>query len=238
MEIINAIESWSYPIIELILLIYCLTKLRNRGGEFLAIGFGILIILSLSWRSVNIFHLQLKYEKIYEVLQHINFFMHLIYAGFFIVGISKISSLSNIQKERSMQENLGKMSISQILFSFTGRIGRGTFWGVWFSMMAVGLIVGLIIGGISSSGDEGAAVAIVIYLLFLIPCVWIGLAMQVKRWHDRDKSGWMVLINFIPIIGMIWALVALGFLQGTIGPNQYGEDPLQSREKNSEAVMP
>ena len=92
MEIINAIESWTYPIIELILLIYCLTKLRNRGGEFLAIGFGILIIMSLSWRSVNIFHLQLKYEKIYEVLQHINFFMHLIYAGFFIVGISKIST--------------------------------------------------------------------------------------------------------------------------------------------------
>lgn len=95
-------------------------------------------------------------------------------------------------------------------------------------MMAVSLIVGLLIGGISSSSDEGAVAAIAIYFLYSIPCVWIGLAMQVKRWHDRDKSGWMVLINFIPIVGLLWAFVELGFLQGTIGPNQYGNDPLQS----------
>ncbi len=128
-------------------------------------------------------------------------------------------------------------SNKQGLFSLTGRIGRATFWSIWFVMMIVSLFVGLIIGGISSSGDEGAAVAIVIYLLFLIPCVWIGLAMQVKRWHDRNKSGWMVLINFIPIIGWFWALIELGFLQGTIGPNQYGEDPLQLSEKKSEAAF-
>ncbi len=141
------------------------------------------------------------------------------------------------KKERSMQENLGKMSLSQILFSFTGRIGRGTFWAVWFSMMAVSLVIGLMIGGISSSGDEGAAAAGVIHFLYLILSGWVGLAMQVKRWHDRDKSGWMVLINFIPILGWLWALVELGFLQGTIGPNQYGEDPLHSTEEKSENVV-
>ena len=238
MEIINAIESWIYPVIDVVLLIWCLVKLRNRGGELLAVGFGILATMSLSWRIVNIFHLQVRYEKIYEVLQHVNFFMFLICAGFFITGISRISTLTNIQKKKTMQDNLGKMSVSQILFSFKGRIGRGTFWAVWFSMMAVSLIIGLLIGGISRSGDAGAGVAIIMYFLYLIPCVWIGLAMQVKRWHDRDKSGWMVLINFIPIIGLLWALVELGFLKGTVGPNQYGEDPLQPIEKKSETVVP
>lgn len=237
MEIIDAIETWSYPIIELVLLIYCLVKLRNRGGEFLAIAFGVSIAIMLSWQIVNIFHLQREYENIYEVLSHVNFFLYIIYAVFFIVGISQISSLTNIKKEKSMQENLGKMPLSQILFSFTGRIGRGTFWGVWFSMMAVSLVVGLLIGGISSSGNEAAGAAVVIYFLYLIPSAWIGLAMQVKRWHDRDKSGWMVLINFIPIIGWLWALVELGFLQGTIGHNQYGENPLQPIEKKSETVV-
>lgn len=238
MEIINAIEEWSYTAIELILLIYCLIKLRNRGGGFLAVGFGVSIIMSLIWRSVDIFQLQLK-RNIFEVLRHVNVFAYLIFAGFFIVGISKISSLSNIQKEGSMQKNSGKMSLSQILFSFSGRIGRGTFWGVWFSMAAVSLFVGLIIVGVSSRGDEGAlATIVVIYLLFLIPTVWIGLSMQVKRWHDRDKSGWMVLINFIPIIGAIWALVELGFLRGTIGRNLFGEDPLRSSVTTGETAIP
>ncbi|MFT6862889.1 MAG: uncharacterized membrane protein YhaH (DUF805 family), partial [Akkermansiaceae bacterium] len=55
---------------------------------------------------------------------------------------------------------------------------------------------------------------------------WMGLALQGKRWHDRGKSGWMILVNFIPLVGGIWALVECGFLSGTPGPNQYGPDPL------------
>ena len=57
-------------------------------------------------------------------------------------------------------------------------------------------------------------------------CMVYSFAGQVKRWHDRDKSGWFVLVNFIPFIGTIWALVELGFLRGTMGPNRFGPDPL------------
>ena len=58
--------------------------------------------------------------------------------------------------------------------------------------------------------------------VFYIFLIWIGLALQVKRWHDRDKPGVWVLINFIPFIGGIWALVECGFLPGTPGPNRFG----------------
>ena len=50
--------------------------------------------------------------------------------------------------------------------------------------------------------------------------------MQVKRWHDRGKSGWWVLIALIPLVGPIWAIIETGFLPGTSGPNEYGPDPL------------
>jgi uncharacterized membrane protein YhaH (DUF805 family) len=43
----------------------------------------------------------------------------------------------------------------------------------------------------------------------------------IKRFHDRDKSGWWVLIAFVPIIGWIWYLIECGFLPGTDGPNRY-----------------
>ena len=56
--------------------------------------------------------------------------------------------------------------------------------------------------------------------------VWPALAVSVKRWHDRDRSGWWVLLNLVPVIGWLWALIDNGFLRGTAGPNRFGEDPL------------
>ena len=54
---------------------------------------------------------------------------------------------------------------------------------------------------------------------------WLGLAAQVKRWHDLDKSGFMVLLNFTFVfIPIAW--IILGCIRGTRGPNQYGDDPL------------
>jgi uncharacterized membrane protein YhaH (DUF805 family) len=51
------------------------------------------------------------------------------------------------------------------------------------------------------------------------------MAIYVKRWQDRDKSGWWILIGFVPIIGGIWAFVECGCLRGTMGDNRYGPDP-------------
>ena len=47
--------------------------------------------------------------------------------------------------------------------------------------------------------------------------MWTGLALQVKRWHDRDKPWTWVFITFIPFVGGVWALVECGFLDGTCG---------------------
>ena len=46
----------------------------------------------------------------------------------------------------------------------------------------------------------------------------------VKRLHDLNKSGWLILICCVPIIGWVFSLYML-FADGTVGPNQYGEDP-------------
>ena len=52
--------------------------------------------------------------------------------------------------------------------------------------------------------------------------IWIRLAIAVKRWHDRNKSGWFVLINLIPVVGVLWALIENGFLVGDVSHNEYG----------------
>jgi uncharacterized membrane protein YhaH (DUF805 family) len=73
-------------------------------------------------------------------------------------------------------------------------------------------------------GETSDAANIGVLLLY-VPMLWISLAVQVKRWHDRDKSGFWVFIGVIPIVGPLWAFVETGCLRGTRGPNWYGPDP-------------
>lgn len=133
-----------------------------------------------------------------------------------------------------------KPSLLNVLFSFNGRISRSTYW-IW---TVVPIIVFVILAGLilplftyNSSTTQTATevgepaemtgepiLALILVLLVYVPLLWINLALQVKRWHDRDRSGWMVLISFVPIVS-IWALIECGFLRGTVGPNQFGQDP-------------
>ena len=62
--------------------------------------------------------------------------------------------------------------------------------------------------------------------IFTVIAIYPSLALYAKRWHDRGKSGWWTLIILVPIFGALWLLVELGFLKGTEGPNDYGNDPL------------
>ena len=116
------------------------------------------------------------------------------------------------------------------LWSFCGRIDASWFWFTWLALVFAGVVAALIVVLLNYllnyvSTDIAAFVNYVSLGVFTVASCWIGLAMQVKRWHDRNKSGWMVLINFIPIIGPIWAFIELGFLPGTKWANRFGADP-------------
>lgn len=112
----------------------------------------------------------------------------------------------------------------QILFSFTGRIPRRVYWG--YSILSTAVfyaIMGVTIG--FSEDPNPSTLGLIILLVSVVPFIWMGLAILVKRWHDRGKSGAMALISLIPVVGPIWTFVECGCLRGTEGPNQYGGDP-------------
>ena len=116
------------------------------------------------------------------------------------------------------------MNAVNFLFSFSGRISRQSFWGGVVGLLVVFFGAGAILSGMS--GPDGKSEYDSALAILMLPGLWISLAIQVKRWHDRGRSGWRVLINLIPVIGAIWAFVELGILPGTAGTNQYGPDPL------------
>jgi uncharacterized membrane protein YhaH (DUF805 family) len=113
------------------------------------------------------------------------------------------------------------MSIREILFSFKGRLARRGYWTFVAFIAPLFLIGGIIDHYRGYRPFEGPLISVLSIVL-----LWPSLAVQVKRWHDRNKSGWWVLINVIPFIGAIWSFVENACLVGTGGPNDYGEDPL------------
>ena len=111
------------------------------------------------------------------------------------------------------------MPPKDLLLGLRGRIGRQRWW-LWGVAMPLGmalyLTVLLRVVGVAPRYTE----VLVNLLLF-----WPAIAVSVKRWHDRDKSGWWVLVAFVPVVGWIWALVQNGMLRGDAGPNRFGPPP-------------
>lgn len=115
-------------------------------------------------------------------------------------------------------------------FDFEGRSRRTEYW--MYTLMTALLyllcIALVVIGAVGSEGSgemnptamAGVGLMGLLFLGLLIPSI----AVQVRRFHDQDKSGWWVLLNLIPSIGGIIVLIFM-CLEGTRGPNQYGPDP-------------
>jgi uncharacterized membrane protein YhaH (DUF805 family) len=105
---------------------------------------------------------------------------------------------------------------------FSGRARRKEYWmfalfNVIFiaSAMILDTVLGVTIGELPYG---------VFYFLYSLAVLIPGLAVYVRRLHDIGKSGWMILIAIIPIIGPIWLLV-LTLTDSNHGENQYGPNP-------------
>jgi len=103
-----------------------------------------------------------------------------------------------------------------LLFSFQGRISRAPWWG-W---KVVFTILNIALWALAGATHSYFALAFVIPLIGLV--IWACTALDVKRFHDRGKSGWWMLVGGIPILGSLWLLIDLGFCPGTDGENRYG----------------
>ena len=112
------------------------------------------------------------------------------------------------------------MTVKDLLFSFEGRIPRRWYWAGFGIQMAIGVVVAMLCFLVM-----GAETGMIVFIILMLPMVYTGWAIGTKRWHDRNKSGWWNCIQFIPYIGGIWMLIECGCLRGTMGPNNYGEDP-------------
>ena len=109
----------------------------------------------------------------------------------------------------------------QLFVSLDGRIGRRSFWLYGVLSLTVAGVVAMALLGIAGMPPERAE------RLANLLVAWPAIAISVKRWHDRDRSAWWVLVGLVPLIGQFWLLIDNGFLRGTRGPNRFGDEPSQ-----------
>ncbi len=108
---------------------------------------------------------------------------------------------------------------------FDGRARRKEYWMfVLFNMIFA--ISAMILDNLLGIAMEGIGYG-PLYGLYLLAIIIPSIAVGVRRLHDVGKSGWMMLISFIPIIGGIWLLV-LFVTDGDPGENEYGANPKMS----------
>jgi uncharacterized membrane protein YhaH (DUF805 family) len=116
------------------------------------------------------------------------------------------------------------MNYAQLLFSFEGRVNRSVYWLKFvipfFLLLMASFLLDVVLGTSFQPGNIG-----LVYVIVALATIYPSLAVNVKRCHDRGRSGWFLLVCLVPLLN-IWPMIEIYFLRGTRGPNQYGPDPL------------
>ena len=105
---------------------------------------------------------------------------------------------------------------------FKGRARRKEYFmfGVINAVFSIGCM--LLSFGLSNWLEAPAFISI--YVLYMLVSLLPSLAVSVRRMHDIGKSGWMLLVGCIPLVGPIWMLVLL-ITDSDAQNNEYGPNP-------------
>lgn len=104
---------------------------------------------------------------------------------------------------------------------FEGRSSRAEYWYFVLFNFIISLAIAIITVSI---GDNQQGLMSLYSLALFLP----GLGVSIRRLHDVGKSGWMILISLIPIVGFIWLLVLL-VTDSNPGENKYGPNPKHAK---------
>ena len=89
--------------------------------------------------------------------------------------------------------------------NFDGRASRSEYWWFFLFTFLVSMATGIISEALSG--------------LFSLAVLLPSLAVGARRLHDTDRSGWFLLLWFIPVLG--WIVLLIWFIQEGKEPNRY-----------------
>lgn len=122
---------------------------------------------------------------------------------------------------------------------FSGRASRSEYW--WFMLFVYGVsfllfVPFLVLGGIDTLGagdiDVVSGIIIGVISIFFLAMFIPLISATVRRFHDRNLSGWwylgLIIVGMVPVLGYAASIasIVITVLKGTEGDNKFGPDPL------------
>jgi uncharacterized membrane protein YhaH (DUF805 family) len=110
----------------------------------------------------------------------------------------------------------------QGFFDFKTRAARSEYW--WWTFFTVLVMVGAIFVDLLfffATGWTFPLLFTLVLVIFFVP----SLAVSVRRLHDRNMTGWFILINLLPFGGIV--LFVFYLLESNPGENDFGANPLE-----------
>lgn len=135
------------------------------------------------------------------------------------------------------------MNYLALILHHSGRIGRRDYWIGFGIFMALLSLLVIALAPPLHTMDFSLFDRIETFILAAL-FLWTHSAVTVKRLHDLNRPWWHYLFyGLLPVLMMImviypalsvigfalwaWTKYRLGFVRGTVGPNDYGSDPLE-----------
>jgi len=107
---------------------------------------------------------------------------------------------------------------------FEGRSRRSEYWYfVLFNTLAAYALLFL-------GGFVNPMAGVALYGVYLLAAIVPSFAVAVRRMHDVGKSGWLLLVSLIPLVGAILLLVWF-ITDSDPGVNQWGDSPKYSDDR-------
>ena len=116
-----------------------------------------------------------------------------------------------------------KLVVIQNYANFEGRLGRGAFW----RFVLVNLVVSVVLAVLA---QQFGVVVWLAYVAWGLGLIVPSIAATVRRLHDTNKTGWLVLVGLIPVVGTI-VLIVLCAAQGDAQANDYGPVPTDAYDE-------
>ena len=168
------------------------------------------------------------------------------------------------------------MTPLRILFTPNGRIRRRTYWGYSLGMTFLSLSLQYLLSKLLGTGNfnkdgisalTGPITSLTISRwILLVIFLWPTYCVAIKRWQDRNKAVWIMIIYYaisygkfiayryygvqfnnpviltygiVSVLFGLWLFIECGLLDGTQGPNKYGPSPkgITGHEAKPEQVI-
>jgi uncharacterized membrane protein YhaH (DUF805 family) len=116
-----------------------------------------------------------------------------------------------------------KLVVIKNYANYEGRLGRGAFW----RFVLVNFVVSAILAVLA---QQFGVVVWLAYVVWGLGLIVPSIAATVRRLHDTNKTGWLVLLALIPIVGAI-ILIVLCAAEGDAQANEHGPVPTDTYDE-------